>query len=313
MENNGSTAIQDLVDGLNAKLGAGTYAAVPTPASGTGTAAITVAMIHKPAKLARVGASRSDTSPVHNRPPLAQTFAAANGESFTLVVSHFKSKGCEGATGPDIDQGDGQGCFNAARVQQADALRAFIAGIQASGDPDVLVIGDLNAYAKEDPVVALTSAGYVDQLARFTGFGYSYVFDGAAGRLDHVLATPSLSPQVSGAVEWHINADEPSVSDYNLEFKPQDLYSPTPYRSSDHDPVVIGLSLVKKLTGTAERDSTVGTPERRRQHRGRRRRHGQRQCGPQGLDLVFVGRGTLASTRRRVARMQSGAAVEREP
>lgn len=132
MENKGSTAIQNLVDGLNAKAGPGTYAAVPIPASGTGTDAIKVAMIQKPARLARIGAARSDTNPVHNRPPLAQTFAAANGEVFTLVVNHFKSRGCSGATGADLDQGDGQGCFNATRVQQADALRAFVAGLQAS-------------------------------------------------------------------------------------------------------------------------------------------------------------------------------------
>lgn len=261
VENNGSAAIQDLVDGLNAKLGAGVYAALPMPASGTGTDAIKVAMIYKPARLSRVGAPRSDTDPVHHRPPLAQTFAAANGERFTLVVNHFKSKGCGGATGADADQGDGQGCFNATRVQQGQALRSFIAGLQASaGDADVIVIGDLNAYAKEDPIVGFTDAGYVDQVARFNSFGYSYVFDGAAGRLDHALATPSLSAQVTGAVEWHINADEPSVLDYNLEFKPQDLYSPTPYRSSDHDPVVIGLSLLKTLSGGDGRDTVTGTP-----------------------------------------------------
>jgi len=261
MENNGSIAIQNLVDALNAKVGPGTYAAVPIPAGGTGTDAIKVAMIHKPARLARVGAPVSDTHPEHNRPPLAQTFAAANGEKFTLVVNHFKSKGCDGATGADTDQGDGQGCFNAKRAQQGAALRSFITSLQASaGDPDVMVIGDLNAYAKEDPIVDFMNAGWVDQIARFNSFGYSYVFDGAAGRLDHALATVSMSPQVAGALDWHINADEPSVIDYNLEFKPQDLYTPTPYRSSDHDPVVIGLSLVKKIGGTDGRDTLAGTP-----------------------------------------------------
>jgi predicted extracellular nuclease len=261
MENNGATAIQNLVDALNARVGAGTYAAVPIPAGGTGTDAIKVAMIHKPARLSRVGAPVSDTNSVHNRPPLAQTFAAANGEKFTLVVNHFKSKGCGGATGANTDQGDGQGCFNAARVAQGAALRSFISNLQASsGDPDVLVIGDLNAYAKEDPVVDFTNAGWVDQIARFTSFGYSYVFDGAAGRLDHALSSAAMSPQVAGALDWHINADEPLVIDYNLEFKPQDLYTPTPYRSSDHDPVVIGLSLVKKVAGTDGRDTLTGTP-----------------------------------------------------
>jgi predicted extracellular nuclease len=261
VENNGGTAIQNLVDALNAKLGAPAYAAVPMPAAGTGTDAIKVAMIFKPARLSRVGTPVSDANAVHNRPPLAQTFAAANGEKFTLVVNHFKSKGCGGATGADVDSGDGQGCFNAARVAQGEALRGFIAGLQsASGDPDVLVIGDLNAYAKEDPIVAFTNAGWVDQIARFNAFGYSYVFDGAAGRLDHALATAAMSPQVTGAIDWHINADEPSVLDYNLEFKPHDLFSPTPYRSSDHDPVVIGVSLVKKIAGTDGRDTITGTP-----------------------------------------------------
>ncbi|HUG25813.1 ExeM/NucH family extracellular endonuclease [Piscinibacter sp.] len=261
IENNGNTAVQNLVDSLNATLGAGTYAALPLPAGGTGGDAIRVGMIYKPVRLSLAGGALSDTNPVHDRPPLAQTFAAPNGERFTLVVNHFKSKGCSGATGADLDQGDGQGCFNARRSQQAEALRSFIATLQAgAGDTDVLVIGDLNAYAKEDPVVVFTNAGYVDAIGRFDGFGYSYVFDGAAGRLDHALATASLSPQVTGVTAWHVNADEPSVIDYNLEFKAQDLYTPTPFRSSDHDPVLIGLSLVKTLTGTPGRDIIVGTP-----------------------------------------------------
>ena len=261
LENNGNTAMQNLVDGLNATLGAGTYAALPLPAGSTGTDAIRVGMIYKPATLSPVGGALSDTNPVHDRPPLAQVFAAPNGEKFALVVNHFKSKGCGGATGADLDQGDGQGCYNARRTQQGQALRSFISALQsAAGDADVLVIGDLNAYAKEDPISGFTDAGYVDEIGRFNSFGYSYVFDGAAGRLDHALATASLSAQVTGALEWHVNADEPSVIDYNLEFKPQDLYTPTPYRSSDHDPVVVGLSLVKQLAGNPGRDRIAGTP-----------------------------------------------------
>jgi len=265
MQNNGSTAVQNLVDALNARVGAGTYAVVPTPAGGAGSDAIKVAMIYKPATLSRVGSALSDTNPVHNRPPLAQTFAAANGERFSLIVNHFKSKGsCDSATGGNVDSGDGQGCWNALRLQQGQALRSFVATVQAqAGDSDVVLVGDFNAYAKEDPIVAFTDAGWVDQIGRFNdsgaNFGYSYVFDGAAGRLDHALATPSLSAQVTGAVEWHINADEPLVIDYNTEFKPQDLYTPTPYRSSDHDPVVMGLSLVRRISGDG-RGTLGGTP-----------------------------------------------------
>ena len=268
MQNNGATAVQNLVDGLNAKLGAGTYARVSDPASGTGTDAIKVAMIYRPSRLAPLGAATSDSAAIHNRPPLAQTFAALNGERFSVIVNHFKSKGCDGAVGLDADQGDLQGCFNDRRVQQAKALRSFITAVQGTaGSDDVLLIGDFNAYAQEDPVFELTSSGIIDQIGRLNAFGYSYVFNGAAGRLDHALTTASLSAKTTGATEWHINADEPSVIDYNTEFKQPacatcgpDYYSATPYRSSDHDPVLVGLSIVKTITGTAGRDTLVGTP-----------------------------------------------------
>lgn len=270
IQNNANTAVQNLVEALNARVGANTYAAVPEPtnANGTGTDAIKVAMIYKPARLGLAGAAISDTNAVHNRPPLAQTFAAANGERFTLVVNHFKSKGCDGATGLDADQGDLQSCWNALRLQQAEALKNFVGTLQtSSGSNDVLLVGDLNAYAKEDPVALLTNAGFVDQIGRYNSFGYSYVFNGAAGRLDHAITTASMSPKVARAVEWHINADEPSVLDYNLEFKQPacatctpDYNSATAYRSSDHDPVVLGLSLYKTIMGTAGRDTLLGTP-----------------------------------------------------
>lgn len=260
IQNNGNEALQNLVGALNAAMGANTYASLPLPAAGTGDDAIRVAMIYKPGKLSPVGGAISDSDPIHSRPPLAQTFAAANGEKFSVVVNHFKSKGSCPTAGIDADQGDAQGCWNALRVQQADALRGFIDGLKAaSGDTDVLVIGDLNAYGKEDPVRAFTENGFVDLIARFDSFGYSYVFDGEAGYLDHALATPSLDSQVVSAALWHINADEPAVIDYNTEYKPQDLYSATAYRASDHDPVVVGLSLVKKLDGQAGRDTLVGT------------------------------------------------------
>lgn len=270
IQNNGAIAVQNLVDGLNARVGAGTYARVPDPATGgaTGTDAIKVAMIFKPARLARVGTSTSDGDPIHNRPPLAQTFVAANGERLTVVVNHFKSKGCDGAVGADADAGDLQGCFNARRTLQAQALHSFVAGLQADAQTtDAVLVGDFNAYAQEDPIDELTGHGWVDEIARHGSFGYSYVFDGAAGRLDHVLTSASLSPKVSGATEWHINADEPSVIDYNTEFKQPgctacgpDYYTATPYRASDHDPAVVGLQLLKPMVGTAGRDVITGTP-----------------------------------------------------
>lgn len=263
IQNNGQTAVNNLVAALNAVAGAGTYASVALPVGGTGTDAIRVAMIYKQARVSPAGDAVSDTSAIHSRPPLAQGFVAPNGEKFTVVVNHFKSKGsCPAANDPNADAGDGQGCWNVLRVQQAQALDAFMqARVTAVGDPDVLILGDLNAYAKEDPIFELATRGYADQIERFNGQqGYSYVFDGEAGYLDHALATAGLAAQITHALEWHINADEPSVIDYNTEFKPQDLYTPTAYRSSDHDPVLVGLSFVKRIDGTAGRDTLAGTP-----------------------------------------------------
>ncbi|MDZ7811668.1 MAG: ExeM/NucH family extracellular endonuclease [Ideonella sp.] len=257
LQNNGGTAVGNLVDALNARLGAGTYAAVTDAVSGTGSDAIKVGIIYKPAKLVLSGASSSDMDAIHNRPPVAQTFALSNGEKVTMVVSHFKSKGCGDAAGADADQGDGQGCYNSTRLQQAQRLRAWVGTLTAT--PNLLLMGDLNAYAQEDPVTDLTSNGFSNEAPRFNANSYSYVFDGASGSLDHALASAALSPNVSGVQVWHINADEPSVIDYNIEFKPQDLYTPTSYRSSDHDPVLVGLTLLKNIKGTRGHDNLTGT------------------------------------------------------
>jgi Ca2+-binding RTX toxin-like protein len=215
-----------------------------------------------------VGLPLSDTNAVNNRPTLAQTFVAANGEKFSLVVNHLKSKGSCPASGADADQGDGQGCWNATRTAQAARLRTFVAQVQtAAGSNDVLLVGDFNAYAKEDPIFDLTSNGYIDQIGRFNTLGYSYVFDGTAGRLDHAIATPTLSSRVSSALEWHINADESPANDYNQEFKqtacstcaPDPYDGSGPYRASDHDPVLIGVNFYKTVSGTSGRDTLVGT------------------------------------------------------
>lgn len=261
IQNNGNTAAQNLAAALNAKLGAGTYAAAPLPAQGTGTDAIRVAMLYKPARLTP-GVTLSDPSSVNDRPTYAQAFTAANGERFAMLVNHLKSKRCSEASGGDLDQGDGQGCYNPTRVAQAQQLRNFVAQVKAAaGTQDVLLVGDFNANAQEDPIYTLTHDDFViDQEGRFDPAAYSYVFDGAAGRLDHALATPTLSARILSAAPWHINADEPAVLDYNTDYKPAtDYYTPTPYRSSDHDPIVLGLNLLKQIAGTSGRDTLVGT------------------------------------------------------
>ena len=275
IQNNGNIAAQNLVDALNLRLGAPLYAVGPLP-SNTGSDAIRVAVIYKPTRMTPVGAPLSDSDPINNRPTLAQGFQMANGERFALVVNHFKSKGsCPAPGDPDhagnFDTGDGQGCWNLQRTLQAQRLRTFVAQVQSTNaSNDVLLVGDFNAYAQEDPIHDLTSSGYIDQIGRFNSLGYSFIFNGAAGRLDHAIASATLSPKVSGAVDWHINADESPQQDYNLEFKaplttcgglcPSDPYSVAPWRASDHDPVVVGLSIYKIISTTLTQTSVTGTP-----------------------------------------------------
>ena len=177
---------------------------------------------------------------------MAQTFVVpSNGAKFSLIVNHLKSKGSCPSSG-ETDQGEG--CWTPTRVAQAGRLiNNFIPQVQAaSGDQDVLLIGDFNSYGMEAPINLMTDAGIVNQLERYVrpiGMPYSYVFNSTSGYLDHALATPSMSAQVSGASEFHNNADEPSVIDYNLDGKPQDLYVNNAYRASDHDPVTITLNV----------------------------------------------------------------------
>lgn len=255
IQNNGDTAVSHLVDKLNESIGFTTYAYVPMPPA-TGTDAIRVAMIYKPAAVSLVGAALSDNNGINNRPPMAQTFkVASNGAKFSVIVNHLKSKSsCPSGTGVNTDHGDSQGCWNGTRIQQAQQLAGvFIPQVvSTSGDPDVLVIGDMNSHGFEDPINVLTGAGLVNELERFVrpnGLVYSYVFDGESGYLDHALATASLDSQMAGATEWHNNADEPEVIDYNKNLgstsgaKPQDLYLNNAYRASDHDPVVVSLNL----------------------------------------------------------------------
>lgn len=251
LQNDATASITNLVDGLNALAGAGTYSFVDT---GTiGSDAIKVAIVFKPASLAPLGRFAildASVDPAfidtRSRPVLAQTFEEiATGERFTLAVNHLKSKGSACADIGDPDVGDGQGNCNLTRLAAAEAELAWLAGDPTgSGDPDFLLVGDLNSYAQEDPLRALVAGGFVNLIAEHLGnAAYSYVFEGQSGYLDHALATESLTAQVAGALEWHINADEPVMLDYNQEFNPPALYQPGPFRSSDHDPVLVGLTL----------------------------------------------------------------------
>ncbi len=262
IQNDAGQATQQIVDALNAATAPGLYDYVET---GTiGTDAIKQAFLYKTTTVVPVGAFELLTSAddprfvdTANRPALVQTFdEVATGERVTVAVNHFKSKG-SGCGAGDDSPADGSGNCDLTRTQAAAALADFLAtDPTGSGDPDALVIGDLNSYAMERPITTLEGAGFVDLLERDLGLeSYGYVFDGLIGHLDHALATPSLAEQVTGAGGWTINADEVPLLDYNddvrdageaafeRESSALPLYEPTAYRSSDHDPVVVGLAL----------------------------------------------------------------------
>lgn len=263
LENDGyaaTSAIADLVEGLNAAAGADRWAFIDADAAtgvlnALGTDGIRVGLVYRRDRVTPVGQTAvlnavafvngGDFFP-RNRPALAQAFQRPDRGRVVVVVNHLKSKGSSCSL---PDAGDGQGECNAVRTTAAAQLAEWLTTDPTdTGEEDVLIMGDLNAYAKEDPITTLAGAGYADLLAARVGpSAYSYVFDGQWGYLDHALASPTLAGQVSGVTEWHINADEPSVLDYNTDFKSPgliaSLYAPDPFRIADHDPVVVGLAL----------------------------------------------------------------------
>ena len=267
LENDGSASLQSLIDGMNAIAGAGAYDFINT--GPIGTDAIRVGLIYDTAAVTPLGSFAVLDSSVdprfidtRNRPVLAQSFTDnGTGGVFTIAVNHLKSKGsnCDSLGDPDLN--DGQGNCNVTRTQAAEAMADWLAtDPTGSNDDDFIIVGDLNAYLSEDPVRALEAAGYDNLLSAFIGSqAYSFVFDAQAGTLDHALASASLSAQVTGVAEWHINADEPDAFDYNLDFgrNPALFDSSSPFRVSDHDPLIVGMNLISDIAGDLDKDGDV--------------------------------------------------------
>lgn len=261
LENDTGASIQNLVNALNA-VSDRTYDYIDT--GFVGEDAIKQGFIYDTLTVSPTGAAAIfDTDAfldpngfgsAYNRPAIAQTFTEiASDESFTAAVNHLKSKGSPVGPGDDDPiQGNGNGTRTAGLTELVAWLETDPTG---SGDDDIMILGDLNAYAMEDPVQVLLGAGYVDLVTRFQTDPYSYLFDGQIGRLDYIFANALLATQVAGADIWNINADEVPLLDYNdtindqgeasFEAKPDGnpLYAADAFRSSDHDPVIAGFEL----------------------------------------------------------------------
>ncbi len=247
-------ALAKLVDSLNIAT-PGIWDYVRTPANAPPLAdedMIRTAFIYKKAAAEPVGESiiHNDTTAFASaRKPLAQVFkpvGAGDDKKFIAIANHFKSKG-SAATPNDTDKG--QGNSNLARTAQAKSLLAFSNDLQASkGTDKVFLIGDFNAYAKEDPINVFTAAGYVNQDEKAKNADgsakHSYLFGGLVGSLDHILASPAANAVVTGADIWNINSVESVALEYSrFNNNITNYYAADPFRASDHDPVVVGLNL----------------------------------------------------------------------
>lgn len=248
-------AINALVTALNAAAGAGTWAAVPSPAASELPAVadqdvIRNGFIYKPAKVALVGTSdvlgelSTGTAAFSDaREPVAQAFKKVGGrdaDAFGVIVNHFKSKG-SGTPDPD-----GQGNANDRRVLQANALVTFADQFKAArGITRIFLAGDFNAYTEEDPIQVLNAAGYAALKSTSDPEEKSYNFDGQIGSLDHVLANAAAQADITGVDIWTINSYESVYYEYSrFNTNVTNLYAPNPFRSSDHNPEIVGINAV---------------------------------------------------------------------
>ena len=261
---------------------------------------IRTAFIYRSAQVVPVGESLIDDVPVFDiaRDPLAQAFEPVGGGSlsrFAVIVNHFKSKG----SGPD--DGTGQGKSNPQRVAEAEELVRFADQVKTDlGTEKVLLSGDFNAYSREDPMQVLYDAGYTDIGNAKAPGEHTYLFGGTVGSLDHVLGNDAAMSRVTGAHVWNINSVEPVALEYSRHnYNLTDFYEVSPFRASDHDPLVVG-------TRPADRSGAdhhlghghpgPGAVQGRRARRAGRGRLGLRHRGRRHR------RGAGARRRRSVAR-----------
>ena len=232
----GQGALREIAADLTEKTGT-PYSFINDKSSVSGTYT-KAGYVYRSDRLQPVGALMQNNTGVKNRKMIQGFQLIENGERFIYSINHFKAKSGSG-TGLDADQGDGQGIYNHARVLEARSLLQNMEVYQSYyEDNDVLIMGDLNAYALEDPIRTLTDAEMYDLHRVFhADTSYSYVYGEQAGYLDHAIANKALIKQVTGMAAWHVNSDESDNYTYD---KSNDL---SIFRYSDHDPVLVGLRL----------------------------------------------------------------------
>ncbi|WP_232760912.1 ExeM/NucH family extracellular endonuclease [Corynebacterium sp. HMSC034H07] len=252
-------AVKYLVDELNSRAGSEKWDYVKAPAnSAADTDVIRTAIIYKKDRVQPVGEAtllEDERFKGTARTPLAAEFqpvsdkcTAEGPDSFVVVTNHFKSKGSV-AKG-DEDTGDGQGNNPNVRNAHAQAVLDGLSKQPQWQEKATFVMGDLNAYSKEDAISVFRNAGYtipVEELNAQEDWQdvASYQFSGRLGSLDHILANEHVGAKA--AQTWNINSDEPIAMEYSRRnYTGGDVFeSDNPYRSSDHDPVKVGFNLAQ--------------------------------------------------------------------
>ncbi len=260
---NRDEAVANLVAALNEDAGTMRWAFAQSPLAAdrplvADEDVIRTAFIYNPETVSLVGTSKilTNSAPFANaREPLAQAFkakGAPNAEGFAVVVNHFKSKSASGATGDNVDTG--QGAYNGDRTRQAQALNTFANAFATERGVDaVFLTGDFNSYSEEDPVQVLTD----DAITPWSNLEStddpeeeSYSFDGMSGSLDHVFANAAAETMVTGVDIWEVNANETVFNQYaRYNYVTPLLYQPGPFSASDHNPEIIGID-VPDVNGT---------------------------------------------------------------
>ncbi len=253
-------SVSNLVDALNKAAGETKWGYVKSPSkvpSLESQDVIRLAYIYQVKNVKPVGESEildNQEAFSNAREPLAQKWQAIdangkdNGKSFVVVVNHFKSKG-SGTPAPDKWQGNA----TADRVKQATALAAWTKAKWS--DEPVFIVGDLNSYSAEDPILKLEESGYMrvaNHLAKVTGKDkylkeYTYQYGGFVGSLDQALGNEKALAMVNDAAVYSINAAEANLREYSrYNSNATQLWDASEFRSSDHDPVKIGITVMEK-------------------------------------------------------------------
>ncbi|MCB1582075.1 MAG: ExeM/NucH family extracellular endonuclease [Marinicella sp.] len=255
LENTEDTA-QQLVSSLNQLAGKQKWSFIQTGALGDDV--IRVGILYQPGRVKALGkyallnqgvnAAFDETK---HRIVVTQTFVTQNNNKVNFAAAHLKSKSCQDATDKNLDQKDGQGCFNVARTEAAHLVANWLLADPTGQDaPYTILAGDLNAYQKEDPVVILQNQGLKNLAEQFLGpHNWTASYRGYVGSLDYILANDQTAKKATGLTQWHINSIYSAWFDYNLEPisednpKPAHYYQPSPFASSDHDMVIAGFDL----------------------------------------------------------------------